>query len=122
MFFSVYILAESLQNLSLFVVILENYLLIFCARIYKKRIFVMKNKISMLLVCVGMTLPVIACKQSEPTYSETNLAQNQAYATQTAKMASENALKTAKPPKLESSKGVVASFPLPIPAKTTSAS
>lgn len=82
----------------------------------------MKNKISTLLVCVGMTLPIIACKQSEPAYSENNLAQNQAYATQAAKMASENALKTAKPPKLESSNGVAASFPLPIPAKTTSAS
>lgn len=82
----------------------------------------MKHKILTLLVCVVGTFPIVACKQSEPTYSEKNLAQNQAYATQAAKMASENALKTAKPPKLESSTGVAASFPLPVPTKTKSAS
>lgn len=88
----------------------------------------MKNGILALSVCVFGTLPMFACKQDTPTYSkdaptysEENLAQNQAYAIQSAKMASENALKTATPPKLESSNGTAASFPLPVPTKSTPA-
>jgi hypothetical protein len=80
-----------------------------------------KNRIITLLVCVVGTLPMLACKEDAPTYSENNLSQNQIYATQAAKMASENALKTAPPPKLESSQGVEASFPLPVPTDTKAA-
>lgn len=71
-----------------------------------------------LLLCVA-ALPLLACKEdAPPSYSANSISQNEAYATQAAKMASETALKTATLPKLESSQGVEASFPLPVPTES----
>lgn len=87
----------------------------------QKGFYAMKNRILTLVVCTVGALPMLACKEDAPTYSENNISQNQAYATQAAKMASEEALKTATPPKLQSSQGVETNFPLPVPTDTKTA-